>query len=389
MSKEIIDLFNLRLEVDTEAETFMVTGDYRSTPELPPEPEPEPEPIYFAPPGSEDGSVNLTDAFLAYIAAMPDGSVIELNPEGIYNFEGTVFLEGRHGLTINGNGATVVQYTAGYDVEPYPGGAHKWPRTRSLFNLRRCSGIDIAGIWFLGAHENAGIGAEGYVSALEGQHFVNISASTEITVTECEVRNIFGDFIYCGMHGNGDGTWTWTDGVLVEHNHFDSNGRQGWTITGGRNVRFGHNYLGNVRRSMIDIEPNNVAGGAENVVVEYNTFGPKRLNFLASTGAGGMLDGLYIRNNVLEGANFGTMVRPPSPYRRSNIVIENNVSDTGGGNPQQRMMHFERVDGLIVRNNTGLMQAGRNMDLVHAYDCTGVEVSGNVFENMVDELKQF
>jgi len=84
-----------------------------------------------------------------------------------------------------------------------------------------------------------------------------------------------------------------------------------------------------------------------NIFVLNNTIGTGRLLFIASHGAG-PVDNIVVKGNRLIGHGLGIDVLPPENSRRSNWVVENNVSDVTA---RHRPLRFFRIDGLVVRGN--------------------------------------
>jgi hypothetical protein len=188
--------------------------------------------------------------------------------------------------------------------------------------------------------------------------------------------------VYLGAEGG-----TWTSNVHIHDSHFEANGRQGIAVTGGRDILIEHNYIGQVRRSSIDLEPHSENGGAETIVIRENDFGPGRLLFLASAGIGSNVGQVTIESNRLERA-MQIVVIPPEGYRRGPFSIINNVSVVRFGAPVA-LMRFFRVDGLTVRGNVMALSENRNMTGVLARESCDVTVEMNQFNGAAREFEVF
>ena len=324
------------------------------------------------------GQTDVTDPLNAWFASVPDSSVVRLAHNGRYRVEGTLLFVDRHALTIDGNGATIFATTDGSGVTPPALIAHLWPRLRSQFHFQRGSDIVVRNLTVRGANPNAGMGDSAYVVALEAQHGFNLVGVQGVELDHVTVTDPFGDFVYFGAT-NGQ----LTTNARVHDSHFERNGRQGMSFTGAENVLIERNEMSQIRRAHFDLEPNLVTDVIRGVTITNNHFGPGRLLFLASAGAGGTIENIEVRDNTFTGKAVIIQVIPPAGSRRSGFRIINNVSDTQFGSTVP-LMQFTRVDGLEVRGNQNPLQTGRSMVGVGVTESCGVTVQGNNFPGGVE-----
>src|SRR5437879_3489445 len=65
-------------------------------------------PVITVPPGiAADCSVDVTTALNDWVAGAPDGATLQFGENACYLVEGTLVVKDRHGLTFDGNGATL------------------------------------------------------------------------------------------------------------------------------------------------------------------------------------------------------------------------------------------------------------------------------------------
>jgi len=332
----------------------------------------------YNPPGSiaTDCSVDVTAALLSWIASLPNNSTLQFGAGACYRIDGVLEIINRSGLIFEGNGATFKAVTDGTELPP------RDARTRSQFRLRTSSDITMRNMIIRGANPNAGVGFEAYVEALEAQHSFDIISSSNILIHDTQVYDIYGDFVYIGSQSG-----PWSSNITIRNNRFERNGRQGLGVTGAQDVIFENNYIAQIRRATLDVEPNTASGGAKRVKLKNNTIGPGRLLLLASKGACGPTEDIEISGNTLQGRRLNGVIEPPIGCRRGRFSIINNTSDLGEGNPQGASMAFKRIDGLEVRGNTTPVQANRNMSLFSIQESTAIRARDNTVINGVSTMK--
>lgn len=301
----------------------------------PVQPGPEPGPqdaSRFVVPSSIDstGETDVTDLLTAFLASVPDGSIIEFRAGSRYRIEGTVLLERRNQLQIEGNGAVFLATTEG-------------SRNRSHWRFDGGRDITLRDVTVIGANPNAGMAAEAGDSDLEAQHAFLIKGVDGFLLERARASDVWGDFVYLGEFKGA-----WAKNVTVRDSHFERNGRQGIAITAAEGVLIEGNYIGDVRRTTIDIEPFNTDGGAAQVRIVNNTFGDSRLRFFSAGGRAGRVEDIEISGNLLY-RKMGFEIRAPEGSRRARITISGNVSEIV--TPGAAVVRAWRVDDLVVRGN--------------------------------------
>jgi hypothetical protein len=234
----------------------------------------------------------------------------------------------------------------------------------------------------VGANPYAGVSDQAYNADLEAQHGFDFQGVQGVELDSVTVTDVWGDFVYVGMDVS---TWTWSKNVWIHDSHFDRNGRQGISVTGAEDVRIERNYIGNIRRSSIDLEPFDTRGGIRRLLVSNNHFGPGRLTFIASKGAAAPIDDITIEGNRVTGDKLTVTVVAPVGSRRSRFRILNNTSDMPFGSPEA-LMNFVRVDSIEIRGNVQPLAPLRQMTAVLAKESCGIVVKDNVFSGALKEL---
>jgi hypothetical protein len=338
---------------------------------------PDPDTTFFAPPASIDASgvTDVTAALNQFLASVPESSVVTLPAGARYRAEGVVRLAGKTDLTIEGNGALIFAETDGSDLTPPEDLRHLWPRARSHVEISGSRNIVIRNLMVRGANPDAGSEKGAYVSAFEGQHGFDVRAVDGLLLDRVTVTDTYGDLLYiAGLQGEV------SRNIRVTNSHLERSGRQGIAITGGENVLVEDSYVGEVARTIIDLEPNTASGRAWNIVLRRNTFGPCRHLLLSAGGRGPGVGEVELSNNVLQGMQIKVAVGASDGARRGPFRIIGNVSDTRLGTPVAAM-RFHRSDGVTVLNNVQPMVVARSMTGVSAVESCDVVVQENDFLN--------
>jgi hypothetical protein len=320
------------------------------------------------------GKLDVTDPLNAYLAGVPNGSVIQFPAGARYRAEGVIRLIDKNDIVIEGNGATIFATTDGGGVLPPEDLKHLWPRGRSHVRLDGGMNIHIKNLRIVGANPHAGLDDAAYVEQVEAQHAFWIAGSVGVELEGVYASDVYGDFVYISSGAND---------VHVHHSFFERNGRQGVAITGGQNILIEANTFNDIRRSSIDLEPSTAGGGAVNVTIRSNTFGARRLTFVASLGAGANVRNIVVEDNTL--ASPMTVIVGVDGYRRGPFYIRNNRSTAGFG-ADAPLMVFTNVDGVQVVGNYQSLSPNRSRMGVGVRNCTNVDVHDNDFPGGLYEL---
>jgi hypothetical protein len=304
------------------------------------------------------GGTDVTDALQDFLATVANGSTIAF-PEGAqYRVDGSIGINGKRNLTVDGNGATVFATTEG-------------ERNRTQLNIVDSTRVVVRDLVVKGANPAGGVGDAAYKAELEAQHGINIIGSVGIELDGVTVTDVYGDFVYIGQRRGTD----WSRKIWIHDSTFARNGRQGIAVTAGREIVFERNTIGDTRRATIDLEPNNTQGGAEDVFILDNTVGQGRLRFVASHGRG-RVDDITISGNRLDGIALTVDVVAPGDTRRTGWWVGENSSTKES---DRTPLLFTRVDEVVVRNNIQPVEQRDGNAGAGLRDVCGATVEANEF----------
>jgi hypothetical protein len=325
---------------------------------------------------ARDCSVDVTAGLDRWLASVPDGATAQL-AGGCYRIDGTVTLQDRHDLIVDGGGATfsAVSPTGDLTTADQPS---KAARTRSHWRLSGGSGITLRALTIQGANPSGGTAPDGYVEKLEAQHGIDIAGTQAVDIDHVAINDVFGDFVYFGPSPARNGQPAVFSGGRVHDSTMVRNGRQGIAITGGKGIQIDHNTIGDTRRATFDLEPNEGAGwGIDDVTITDNEIGPGRLNLVSMAGAGPVHD-IRIVGNILHRA-MTVDVRGSGTGTRSGLLIADNVADASWGSRSGAVIRVEGVDDVTVARNAQPLQEGRGNAGVSLTGVNGARVTGNSF----------
>lgn len=323
-----------------------------------PAPAPAPTPGQTAPAADPDEVADLPDATAALQArldATPDGATLRLDAGATYRLDGTLVVADRRDLRIDGNGASLVAGTTG-------------DGDRAHLRVVGGRGVVVTDLTIVGANSDAGLEDRAYNVDLVGQHGVRLEGADDVELDDVRVTDVFGDFVYVGRHDDG----RWSEDVWIHDSTFARSGRQGLSVTAGRDVVIERNAITETRRATIDLEPNGPSWGAEGIHILDNDVGPGRLLFVAAAGRG-PVDEVVVARNRLRGHILNVTVEPPDADRRRQFWVVDNTSDEPATRPPLR---FTRVDGVVVTGNRQpMVRPGEPAVAVEAV--CGLVVAGN------------
>ena len=288
------------------------------------------------------GTRDASAALISFLKTVPDGSTILFQAGGVYRMDSALRLDGRHNLTFEGNGATLKSN----------GGTTE---ASSLFWIGRGSDIIVRDFHLVGNSPTPGV----YQRSREGAHGVLIDGSRDVEVANVTVSGVWGDCFYVG---------SWADTILIRDSSCQSSGRNGVTITAGRNVTVERVAFPKSGYCTFDVEPNRSTEGATNVLFRNNTAGTFGQDFVAVDGShtGAPINGITISANTITGKTLFTIIDNGGTARMQNIVFTNNKSTVAGNGP---VLRFAHIDGLTVTGNVQPLKSG---PLASITDSTGV-----------------
>ncbi len=306
-----------------------------------PTPTPTPtSPAVFIPPPTipRDCSVSVTADLSAWLATVPDNVTIAFPANACYRIDETFIVRERTGLTFEGNDATFLAVTDGFEAIP--------PRTRSHWRLLHSTAIVIRDLTVDGPN-TAGI----YNPELEAQHGFEVGGGVEVTISNVRVREVYGDSVNVAR-GVGSRAAPLppreSEDVLIEDSTLERIGRQGISITSARRVTVRGNTLIGASRSAIDIEPTSAINVIEDILIDSNVLEGFGAYMVAAGGActATFADITIVSNDVVGG---GPRIGNACPGRR-NLLIESNrlLVPPSGGNQAVLIVNFTNA---TVRSN--------------------------------------
>jgi hypothetical protein len=314
---------------------------------------------------ASDGSVDVTAALASFINSRPDDSAIRFARHGRYRIDGTLQINNPTRLAIKGRGATLFARKLG-------------DASRRHIRVTGGSNLVIRNLIVVGANPNAGTGDNAWNPEYEFQHGIELDGVQGALLDHVQIHDAFGDFVYLGP-SQTNGAFTPSRHVTIQDSRFRRNGRMGISVDYAEDVLIQNNYMGECRRSWVDVEPTGANWQVNRLTIRSNSVGPHRLNFFANAGRGDNVGDVVIANNrTTPGATFGaiTITRGDSPDAsggyRGPYLIESNVG------PMRAGFIFHQAAGITIRNNT--MPFSRNpvvqlndahTILVHDNDFTG------------------
>ncbi|MCU1429331.1 MAG: hypothetical protein JWL83_3331 [Actinomycetia bacterium] len=326
----------------------------------------------YTPPKSIAGncSADVTDALQAWFDSVPDGSTVSLPAHACYRIEGTVMLEDRHDLLLDGHGATLQAKTAG--------AGKKRDRNRCQLVLRSSSNITVQDLIVRGANPHAGTSKAAYVADLEAQHAFKLSGDDGVFLDRVQAYDTYGDFVnIAGRKG------TPSKNITVARSTFDRSGRQGISFTKSEDVLIVGNEIGNVARSLFDIELDKKTSSARRIRIVANTTGPVRNFWLANKGAGVDVGDVTVTGNVTREASgggvfvFGPLAGKRGPFTFADNVFQvtGRVSDEGS----RGVFYFRNTDHVTIRHNEVHAPPDRKMPAVELHASSDATIAGNKF----------
>jgi hypothetical protein len=316
------------------------------------------------------GRTDVTAKLERFVNSLPNGTTVVLAPHADYRVDGTLEWRRREGITIDGNGATLTADTHG--------GPH-----RATVRLLDCTGWTIRDLNIRGPNSGGR-----FVASYQWQHGIDLRGVDRVTLSHVKVAGVFGDAIYVGMSTTSP---EWSQDVSIIDSMGAHTGRMSVSITAGRRVTVRGGSWSTPAFTTFDIEPNNSAGGAQDVVVEGTTIGPEArfgdalIHFgrgLVSTGSAlamigrGSISGITLRDNRLIGRPLHVVAEQFGGLRPQHIAVEDNVSTATYEGPPPAAMYFRNVDGLTVGGNQQPIAPGSGLAMVATRDSAGVRVIG-------------
>jgi hypothetical protein len=289
------------------------------------------------------GATDVSTALKNFVNSVPDSSTISFKAGAVYRLDKALQFSRHHHLTLDGNGATLKSGGGTSEVNSLI-----WVGSYGGAN----TDITIRDFKLVGNSSAAGV----YAGGREGAHGILVEGSSDVDVSGITVSGVWGDCFYVGG---------WADTISFHDSTCKSNGRNGVTITSGRNVTIQHVAFDRSGYVTLDIEPNLSSEGASNIKFVDNTAGTWSDSFFSALGASGSkIDGVTVSRNTVTGKSM--LVHVGLNTRRTNIVVTDNTGRVAAAGP---VLRFAHIDGLTVTGNVQPLTSGSLASIV---DCTGV-----------------
>jgi len=283
------------------------------------------------------GKTDVTADLQAVIDHASPGSEIRLQPDARYRVDGTLLIDARERLVIDGQGATLAVHDRGDDPE------------RAMWRIRSSQGVALRHLTLIGGHPEPGT----YVKGFEWQHGVSIEGGRDVEIDDVTIHDVMGDCVYIS---NDDQAWA--DGVWVSGLTCRDNGRQGVAVVGGRDVRVEGSTFSGIALSVFDLEPEaggTVAQGVANATFIDNIvdglYGGKLFNAVGM----GSIDRVLVQGTVVRDSPWGisAQVAPMegSPRYRDIVFRDNRADGAFVGLPHV-VLSFGDVDDLVISGNS-------------------------------------
>jgi hypothetical protein len=306
------------------------------------------------------GGTNAAAALQAFVDAAPDGSTIVFQPDGRYRLDQRLWLIGRKGLTLEGNGAT---------FELGPGATHGGG---TLIVDKSSEDITIRDLNILGNYSAAG--TVDSCCSRESEHGIAVYGSDRTLIENVDIRRVGGDCFYIEPSPADRPP----DGVTVRDSGCRRTGRHGIALEGGRDILVENTFFDGIGFDVIDIEPGrgdyNVYGFTfrNNTVGSYGHDGKYNPWFLAVCDApwneaGSIVRDVTVTGNTVEGSRSGwsgkmlglhTLVCDWDNGRRANFTFKDNVATSTVDEGKWGVVAFHDVDGVTVTGNRQPLSGG-------------------------------
>ena len=313
---------------------------------------------------SHDCSKDVTVALQSWINRKPDGSVLKFGAQTCYRIDKTVFVQNKHHLRIEGNGATLKAVLLG-------------DRNRAQLVLQGGSDLTVHNLVIRGANFDGGK-RNGYHPDLEAQHAFSVSGASDVVLDDVQAYDLYGDFVYIGSGTRGETSRN----VTVSNSEFSRSGRQGISITNAVDVTIKGNKIGEVPRSLFDIEPNVPTQQARSIHIIGNTTGAAGNFWLANKGAPASIGDIEISGNRMTAATGGLFFvysesgpyRGPYVFENNDLIANDKVTDEGS----KGAFFLTHAENITIRNNRVSFEGG-DMPAVQLRDSHHVQLTGNKF----------
>jgi hypothetical protein len=285
-----------------------------------------------------DCSVDVTSALMKWIGSIPDNSVLSFRSAQCYRIDGTVELNKRSGLTLQGNGST-------FKSRASMVGGNKADDQRAMFRVIDSSAISFENMAIIGSYAHGGT----FDASLQHAHAIDLRG-TSVVVENVSMSNVAGDCLYFGL---GNDNVTKSSGSAHDST-CKSIGRSGISVAAGKGVTVKRMTLDKVGFATFNVEPNAGQGwGASNILFESNIIKSYRLHAFSIVENAPISDVTFANNRVV-GQGLKAAVGNGN-FRPRNITFRGNSSDT---RLSTVAFNAEKVDYLTITGNDVPLTSG-------------------------------
>lgn len=291
------------------------------------------------------GATDVTAAIQSAINALSNGQTLRFTTNGTYQILGTLNVNSRSNITIDGNGATFVA-----PIDTVRDGT-LGSATRSHWSTNGSTGIVFKNMTIQGANPNYSNGSC-YIPGWEWQFGINIVSCTNIEIANVSCGRTYGDAFYI----DGAGSVTGCEDIYIHDCTITSAGRMGIAGMSVTGLHIERTSFDNVAIIAIDIEPDVDKAPVVGLNIVGNTFNTHAVGLSASfpspPNAALTLTGYfktsftYMAWNTFAGTWISALIssdRLPAGTRHDHVTIAKNTSDTA----------FAQTNGMPIWFNSG------------------------------------
>lgn len=294
-----------------------------------------------------DCSVDVTAQLQAWLDSLPNGTTADL-AGGCFRAEGTLTLNNRFGITLEGTGATLRASTVG--------DGH-----RSSIRVIDGGQFAVRNLTIEGGYANPGV----HDTTVQWSHGVDLLGPDGVLVENVTVRNVGGDCVYAGLGALR------TRSATVRNVTCDGTGRNGVSAVATNTLAVEGGSYGRIGFIAFDVEPNTTTGsGVDGATFTGATVGPYYLDVGTVVGSNTISNVTFSAITVTAAKGGRFRVLTPTGMRRTNITV---IGNTSAAAYPGDAVYAERTDGLTVANNA-LPTTGVELRCV---DVTGLAFAGN------------
>jgi hypothetical protein len=320
---------------------------------------------------TEDCSADVTTDLQSWLDSTPDDARLMLRRGACFRIEGTLELVHRNNLVLDGLGAALKATTRGT-------GGRLQVRARSQVNIVNSRNVIVRDLKVNGANPYAGTSTRAYQPGFEAQHAFVLLRDDGVTLDHVAASDVYGDFVYIGGAAGHPSRH-----VTIVDSHFERSGRQGISVTNGDDVQIVGNTIGEVARSLIDLEPNLGSDEARNIRIANNTTGAARNFWLADKGSGVNVGNVTVTHNVMEAPTGGLVfVYGPQRGQRGPFTFSGNVLQVTGAVTDEDAVGafvFANARNVSITDNRLTVPVDRAMPAVELRATSDVVISDNRF----------